>query len=63
MAMSKADKLGKFLEKAAVDRKKDKKLDVNDMITHKLPMNETPKGFKLVADAKDSMKVIIEPQK
>jgi len=47
----------------AIDLLKPKKLDVNDMITHKLPMNETPKGFKLVADAKDSMKVIIEPQK
>ena len=42
---------------------KSKKIDVNDMITHKLPMKDTPKGFKLVADAKESMKVIIEPQK
>jgi L-iditol 2-dehydrogenase len=40
-----------------------KKIDVNDMITHKLPLKETGKGFKLVANAKDSMKVIIEPQK
>ncbi len=47
----------------AIDLLKDKKIDVNDMITHKLPMDETAKGFKLVADAKDSMKVIIEPQK
>ena len=41
----------------------DKKITVSDMITHKLPMDETAKGFKLVAEAKDSMKVIIEPHK
>jgi L-iditol 2-dehydrogenase len=40
-----------------------KKVKVTDMISHKLPMKETPKGFKLVADAKKSMKVIIEPNK
>lgn len=39
------------------------KVKIEDMITHKLPMNQTPKGFKLVADAKKSMKVIIEPHK
>ncbi|RJP68736.1 MAG: alcohol dehydrogenase [Candidatus Abyssobacteria bacterium SURF_17] len=38
-------------------------LNVRDMITHRLPLAETGKGFKLVADAKESMKVIIEPQK
>jgi L-iditol 2-dehydrogenase len=47
----------------AIKLLKDKKLDVNEMITHKLPMSQTAKGFKLVADAKDSMKVIIEPNK
>jgi len=47
----------------AINLLKSKKLDVNDMITHKLPMDETPKGFKLVANAKESMKVIIEPNK
>jgi len=47
----------------AIDLLKTKKIDVNDMITHKLPMDKTPEGFKLVADAKKSMKVIIEPQK
>jgi len=40
-----------------------KKVDVVDMITHKFPLAETAKGFKLVADAKNSIKVIIEPQK
>jgi len=42
---------------------KDKKIDVNDMITHKLPINKTSEGFKLVADAHKSIKVIIYPQK
>ena len=37
--------------------------DVTDMITHKLPLSEAGKGFKLVAEAKNSMKVIIEPNK
>jgi L-iditol 2-dehydrogenase len=47
----------------AIDLLKKKKIDVDDMITHKLSLNETAKGFKLVADAKDSMKVIVEPNK
>jgi L-iditol 2-dehydrogenase len=36
---------------------------VKDMITHRLPLSETAKGFQLVEQAQDSMKVIIEPQK
>jgi len=47
----------------AIKLLKTKKVIVDDMITHKLPMDQTAKGFKLVAEAKDSMKVIIEPQK
>ena len=47
----------------AIDLLKNKKIDVNDMISHKLPMDKTPEGFKLVANAEESMKVIIEPQK
>ena len=39
------------------------KVKIEDMITHKLPIDETAKGFKLVAEAKESMKVIIEPNK
>lgn len=39
-----------------------KKINVRDMITHRLRLQETGKGFKLVAEAKDSIKVIIEPQ-
>jgi L-iditol 2-dehydrogenase len=39
------------------------RVQVNDMITHKLPLTETARGFSLVLEASDSMKVIIEPQK
>ncbi len=38
-------------------------MNVKDMITHRLPLAQTQEGFKLVAEAKDSMKVIVEPQK
>ena len=47
----------------AIDLLKNKKIDVNDMITHKFTLKETGKGFKLVSGAKDSMKIIIEPNK
>ena len=40
-----------------------KKVIVKDMISHKLPMSDTAKAFKLTAEAKESMKIIIEPQK
>jgi L-iditol 2-dehydrogenase len=39
------------------------KVNIRDMITHRLSLAETGKGFQLVADAKNSIKVIIEPQK
>ena len=39
------------------------RVDVGGMISHRLPLKETGKGFRLVLEAKDSMKVIIEPQK
>lgn len=40
-----------------------KRVAVHEMITHKLGLAETGEGFKLVAEAHDSIKVIIEPQK
>ena len=40
-----------------------KKLNLNEMITHKLKFAEIQKGFQLVAGAKDSLKVIVEPNK
>jgi L-iditol 2-dehydrogenase len=33
------------------------------MITHRLSLAKAGLGFKLVAEAKESLKVIIEPQK
>jgi L-iditol 2-dehydrogenase len=37
------------------------RVDVNQMITHRLKLEETGLGFQLVAEAKESIKVIIEP--
>jgi L-iditol 2-dehydrogenase len=39
------------------------KMSVTDMITHRLPLEKTGEGFSLVAEARESMKVVIEPQK
>jgi len=38
-------------------------VNVKNMITHRFPLGRTAEGFLVVAEAKDSMKVIIEPQK
>jgi len=37
------------------------KIKLDDMITHKLKFDEIQKGFDLVAEAKDSIKVIVQP--
>jgi len=39
------------------------KINVYDMITHRFSLCETSRGFKLAAEAKESIKVIVEPQK
>jgi len=39
------------------------RLPLREMITHRLPLSETGYGFKIVAEAKDSIKVIIEPHR
>jgi L-iditol 2-dehydrogenase len=39
-----------------------RRIQVEDMITHLLPLAETARGFKLVAEGKESIKVIIRPQ-
>lgn len=41
----------------------ERKVNVRDMITHRLSLAEAGLGFKLVAEAKESLKVIIEPQR
>jgi L-iditol 2-dehydrogenase len=38
------------------------RVPVEQMITHRLPLALTGEGFRLVAEGRDSMKVIIEPQ-
>ena len=38
------------------------RVDMTQFITHRLPLEETVKGFDLTAKAQDSMKVIVEPQ-
>jgi len=40
---------------------KGKKLKVTDMISHVLPLEKAQEGFKLVAGAHDSLKVILKP--
>jgi len=49
--------------KEALELIGDNKINVHDMITHRLSLAETGLGFRIVADAKSSMKVIIEPQR
>jgi len=36
-------------------------IHLDDMITHRLPLNDIVKGFQLVMDGKESIKVIIKP--
>jgi L-iditol 2-dehydrogenase len=38
-----------------------KKVNVIDMVTHKLSLQQTGEGFRLMADAGESLKVIVEP--
>lgn len=47
----------------AIQLLRTKRLPVTAMITHRLGLAETGTGFKLVADAQDSLKVLIEPQR
>ena len=45
----------------AIDLIKEKKIRVDDLISHKLPLSRTAEGFKLVSKAADTIKVIIKP--
>lgn len=38
-------------------------IKVDDFITHRLPLKDTAKGFKMLLDGGDSLKIIIKPQK
>jgi L-iditol 2-dehydrogenase len=48
---------------AAVDLIEGGRVRVSDMITHRLGLSEAAEGFRLAAEAADSIKVIIEPQR
>lgn len=39
----------------------DKKIDVNDLITHRLPLEKIQEGFNLAAGAGESLKVVLRP--
>lgn len=38
-----------------------KRVNVSDMVTHKLPLSEIANGFKMVGESADSLKIIINP--
>jgi len=45
----------------AMELIRQKKVAVRDMITHRFPLAETMEGFRLVEEARESLKVIVEP--
>ncbi|MFQ5758305.1 MAG: zinc-dependent dehydrogenase [Candidatus Bathyarchaeia archaeon] len=47
----------------AIELIRARSINVHDMITHRLSLAEAGLGFKLVAEAKESIKVIIEPHR
>ena len=47
----------------AIELIRARRVNVHDMITHRLKLTEVDLGFKLVAEAKESIKVIIAPHK
>lgn len=48
---------------AALDLIGSGRVPVADLITHRLPLEEAQEGFRLVAEAGESLKVILQPQK
>jgi L-iditol 2-dehydrogenase len=47
--------------KDAIQYLQTKIITITDLITHKLPLKEASQGFKIVAQAQESMKVILQP--
>ena len=45
----------------AIEMIASKRITVTDMITHRLPLDETAEGFRLVSEGAESIKVIITP--
>lgn len=46
---------------ATIELYKEKKVNFKDMITHQFPLSKITEGFKLVEQAKESIKVIVNP--
>jgi len=47
--------------KEALDLISEGKIDVKPSITHKFPLKDIQKGFDLIVEAKESLKVVLEP--
>ena len=47
----------------AIELIRSKRIPVSRLVTHVLPLKDTARGFRLVSEAKKSIKVIVEPQK
>ena len=47
----------------ALELIRDRKINVGKMITHRLPLDKAAEGFRLVAEAEESLKVILEANK
>jgi L-iditol 2-dehydrogenase len=45
----------------ALDLLATKKIDVDSLVTHRLPLEELAKGFALMMEGKEAVKIIIEP--
>ncbi len=47
----------------SIDLLRGRRVRVREMITHRLGLTETPKGFEFMAHGQESIKVIVEPQR
>ncbi|MCH8013280.1 MAG: alcohol dehydrogenase catalytic domain-containing protein [Candidatus Dadabacteria bacterium] len=47
----------------ALELIRSKRINVRDMVTHRLPLSETGEGFRMVDEGGDSIKIIVEPHK
>ena len=47
----------------ALELIRSKRVNVCDMVTHRLPLSETGEGFRMVDEGGDSIKIIVEPHK
>ena len=48
--------------RAAIDLMNTGAIMVDDLITHKLPLSDIVKGYRLVVEGRESIKVIITPE-